>query len=96
MHDFEQLIGHAINFGTGVDTTINRLADLLLRIAAQKLKRPHLTEELAPIHAPERPGEVRRFVADIGLAKKLLGFEPQISLKEGLEKYVDWYLKEYV
>ena len=96
MHNFGQLIGQAINFGTGVDTTINKLADLLLRIAAQKLGRPNLAEELVPIHAPERPGEVRRFVADVGLAKKLLGFEPQISLKEGLEKYVDWYLKEYV
>jgi UDP-glucose 4-epimerase len=94
MDNFEGLIGLTINLGTGVETAINELASILLKIMAKKLNRPNLEKELTPIHASERPGEVRRFLADTKLAKKLMGFEPQISLKQGLERYVEWFIKE--
>ena len=94
MSNSERLIGHAVNFGTGVETTINELASRIVKVAAERLKRPNLEKELTPVHAPERPGAVKRFVADVSLAKKLLGWEPQISLREGLERYVAWCLEE--
>lgn len=94
LNNYENLIGRVMNFGTGVETSINDLASLLLKIAAEKLGRPKLPQELTPVHGPERPGEVKRFLADIGLARKLLCFEPKVFLAEGLQKYMDWYMKE--
>lgn len=41
-----------------------------------------------PIHVPPRPGDVRDSMADIGLARQLLDFEPTVSFEDGLERTV--------
>ena len=87
------IFGKAINFGTGKETSVNDLAKIILEVVSEKTGR-YLKDELAPIHLPKRPGEVMRFAADISLARKLLGFEPRTNLKEGISKYVDWFLRE--
>lgn len=40
-----------------------------------------------------QPGDVERTYADITKARDLLGFEPTTSLRDGLEKFVDWFRK---
>ncbi len=40
-----------------------------------------------------RTGEVVRYIADISKAKKVLGYQPKTSFKEGIEKAVEWYLQ---
>jgi len=89
-----ELFGEAINFGTGKETSINMLANTILEAASEKTGQP-LKEKIPPIHLPKRPGEVMRFAADISLAKKKLGFEPKVDLKEGITKYVEWFMKEH-
>jgi UDP-glucuronate 4-epimerase len=42
----------------------------------------------------EQPGDVPRTYADISKAKKLLGYEPKVSIKEGINKFVRWYEDE--
>lgn len=39
-----------------------------------------------PVHEPARAGEVRNSLADVSKAKRLLGFEPQVSLFEGMQR----------
>ena len=87
------IFGKAINFGTGKETSINTLADNILKIVAEKTEND--ADKLEPVHLPPRPGEVLRFSADITMAKKLLGFEPKTDIKDGLEKYVDWFVREH-
>ena len=70
-----------VNFGTGVDVTINELAAKIIRICGRDLK---------PVHVEERPGEVNRLIADITKAKKL-GWKPKYTLDKGLEKFITWY-----
>jgi len=41
-----------------------------------------------------QPGDVKATSADISKAKKLLGFEPEVDVKEGVKRFIDWY-KEY-
>ena len=41
---------------------------------------------------PEQPGDVPLTCADIAKAKKLLGYQPQTRFKEGLPKFVQWFL----
>jgi UDP-glucuronate 4-epimerase len=43
---------------------------------------------------PLQPGDVPETSADISKAKKMLGYNPKVSLKEGVKKFIAWY-KEY-
>ena len=67
----------------GVQAT---LLDCALKLGAICQAPPHLH----PTHAPERAGDVRHSVADISLARSLLGYEPVCSFEEGLAETVEW------
>jgi len=41
----------------------------------------------APVHTSSRPGEVKRLCADITKARQLLGFEPEYTIKKGLNEF---------
>jgi UDP-N-acetylglucosamine 4-epimerase len=43
------------------------------------------------IHGPNRIGDIPHSLASIEKAKKLLGYNPQYSMQEGLENAVKWY-----
>jgi nucleoside-diphosphate-sugar epimerase len=45
-------------------------------------------------HLPEVAGDVRSTWADLTRSKEVLNFEPQMSLEEGIESQVEWFLKE--
>ena len=45
-------------------------------------------------HRPSAPADVRATWADIDKAKRLLSWEPQVELRQGLERCVKWYLDE--
>lgn len=74
-------IGQAVNFGTGVATTIVELAR---RVVA-------LCRSSSPIeHDPPRRAEVARLCCDHGLATRLFGWRPTVSLDEGLARTIAW------
>ncbi|NIU82358.1 MAG: hypothetical protein GWN31_14875, partial [Candidatus Thorarchaeota archaeon] len=50
---------------------------------------------IEPIFAPSRPGDVYRMLGDGTRAFSILGFKPEISFRDGLERYVRWYEKEH-
>lgn len=68
-----------INIGSGQETTISRLADLVEEVAGQKTNR---------VHNAEKTGGVGRLVANIGRAQRLLGWEPRVTLADGLARTV--------
>ena len=41
------------------------------------------------------PGDVRRTFAEISKARKVLGYEPQVSIEEGVKRFVDWYRRTH-
>jgi UDP-glucose 4-epimerase len=45
-----------------------------------------------PKHEPPRVGDVRESMADITLARQLLGYEPRITFDEGLRRSIDYYV----
>jgi len=75
--------GEVFNIATGNQTTINQLATMLQQIMNQT--------NLRPVHANPRSGDIKHSYADVAKAKKLLQFNPKISLKNGLTKLVKWY-----
>jgi dTDP-L-rhamnose 4-epimerase len=72
----------AINVGTGRATAIARVAELL----AEGLGRP-LKPEIAGRY---REGDIRHCIADISRARALLGYEPAVSLEQGMPQLLDW------
>jgi UDP-glucose 4-epimerase len=76
-------VGETINLGSGKDVTVKELAELI----ARALPGRNVNVE----YGPDRPGDVRRLLADSSKAQRLVGFEPETSLQRGLELLRDWY-----
>lgn len=74
------------NVANGVETSLNQLASLLLKVMDSRLE---------PQHVPERRvNTVPRRVADISKAERMLGFRAEVTLEEGLRRLVRWWLDE--
>ncbi len=84
--DIEKLKGEVINLGTGEDSDINTIARLIL----ERLNKP---ESLVRF-VEDRLGHVRRHLSSTSRAKVLLNWSPAISFPQGLERTIDWYIKE--
>jgi UDP-glucuronate 4-epimerase len=46
-------------------------------------------------HLPSQPGDVKRTYADISKARRVLGYEPQITIDDGIPAFVAWYEDTY-
>ncbi len=83
-----EALNQAYNIAVGRRTTLDELFVLLRdRLAA---RHPHL-DGSRPTYGPARPGDVRHSFADIGKARRLLGYEPTHSIEQGLDESLDWY-----
>lgn len=71
----------AFNVASGTRITINHLAGLVTRESGV----PAVVQ-----HGPPRPGDVRHSLADISAAQAAFGYQPSISLEDGLREYMDW------
>ncbi len=82
----EACIGETINIGQGSEITINELARLVGDVVG--------TSKVPIEHIEPRPGDVLRLYADTRKAKNVLGFRPEVTLREGLERLKSWYLAQ--
>ncbi|MGB9633625.1 MAG: NAD-dependent epimerase/dehydratase family protein, partial [Chloroflexaceae bacterium] len=80
-----EVVNRTINLAYGQGNTLVRLAEL---IAGTLGVQPQIIVE--PV---KRPGEVTYYVADITLARELLGFTPRVPLEEGVRRAVAWSLR---
>lgn len=76
--------GEVLNIGSGRRVTINYMIDTLKNLLNSDIKSKYVD----PIK-----GDARDTLANIDKAKKLIGYEPKISLEEGLRKFIEWYKK---
>jgi len=74
--------GRVFNLADGGQTTLLQLLEHLSRL---------LHKHVDPEFLPPRVGDVRESLADITLARKLLGYEPQVRLEEGLRRTIAYY-----
>jgi len=76
------------NVASGVETSLNDLAHVLLRV---------MGSDLQPEYGPERKvNPVPRRLADVGRAQRLLGFVARVPLEDGLRRLVAWWREQQV
>ena len=83
----ERLDVRAFNVGTGVETSVTRLAEVLCDAAGMRVPFEH---------APKRPGEQQRSVVSNSKAMALLGWRPRHSLESGLRETYNWFAAQRV
>jgi nucleoside-diphosphate-sugar epimerase len=76
--------GEVINVATGGRISLNELFRALKGLTGAAVE---------PIYAETRAGDVRDSQADIGKARRLLGYEPTVTFEQGLEQTVAWFRK---
>lgn len=75
-------IGQTINIASGKETTIKAAVEAIVRLTKSKSKITY---------KPRRTWDtVTRRVADVALAKSILGYEPKVSVEDGLRQYCEW------
>lgn len=74
--------GEVINVACGQRITVNELANMMIDIVGKKL---------TPEYQPERAGDVKHSLADLTKARQILGYEPIVAFRPGLEETVKWY-----
>jgi UDP-glucose 4-epimerase len=72
----------AFNVGTGIETDINALFDMIRDTVGSTQKR---------IHEPGKPGEQRRSVIDNSAIKKVMGWQPEFDILTGLKKTGEYF-----
>ena len=83
-------INQVYNVAFGERTTLNELFLYIRDLVAEHF--PHV-KNIQPDYREFRAGDVRHSLADLSKAQKLLGYEPQYSVKAGLDEAARWYIK---
>ena len=81
-----EAVNQVYNIACGEQTSLNELFTGLKSIAGS---------DLAPIFGPERRGDVKHSLANILKAKTLLGYNPSVTIKQGLRPTFEWYRKQH-
>ena len=82
IYENEKTRGKTINIASGRETSVKDIINSIINTLSYRGKI---------VRKPPRPADVRRHLADVTLARKLIGFEPNIEFEEGLKLTVDWY-----
>jgi nucleoside-diphosphate-sugar epimerase len=81
-----RLDGTILNIACGTRITVNELAVQM----ARWLKR----EDLKPVYASERSGDVKHSLADLTRAKQVLNYSPIVDFAPGLDATMQWYSQQ--
>ena len=81
----ESTYNKPINIGSDRLVTINELADIVIKISGKEISKTH------DLNAPQG---VRGRNADLTLVKKVLNWQPKVTLEEGLTKTYNWIQKQ--
>jgi UDP-glucuronate 4-epimerase len=81
--DYNNSMYEIINIGNNQPVTLAELVSTIETVAGKKA----IIERL-----PEQPGDVPITYADISKAKRLLNYNPETSLEEGIKSFYNWYI----
>jgi nucleoside-diphosphate-sugar epimerase len=76
-------VGKVVNIANSARTTLNELLETMKRITGKL--------NVTPRHEAPRAGDIRDSLADLSVARTVLGYEPLVDLEEGLRLTFDWW-----
>lgn len=76
--------GEVFNVGSGKETSVNELAELIIGLTNSKSKL---------VYAKQRDGDIDKSLAVISKARRILNFEPKYDLERGLKETIAWFRK---
>jgi nucleoside-diphosphate-sugar epimerase len=82
-----EAVGEIFNIGGGSRVVLTQVLDTMEEIVGKPIKRNHIDKAM---------GDARHTAADISKAQKILGYQPQISLKDGLQQEWEWVKSLYL
>lgn len=82
----DEAFNRVYNVAVGDNISLNKLFTVLQELTGNFTK---------PVYRQERPGDIKHSLADISLAKKMLGYSPEIKLKEGLHATLQWFRENF-
>jgi len=82
----DEAVGEIFNIGYGKETSIKEVAALVIKKLGRK-------SEIQPVYKDTYKGEFPRTLADNSKAKRILGWQPKIEFDQGLDIFVDWFIK---
>jgi len=74
--------GKILNIATGLAHSLNQFIEILNRLTGNNIK---------PVYAKDRSGDVRNSRADITSAKRMLDYQPKVDFQKGLEETVEYF-----
>ncbi|GBE92547.1 NAD-dependent epimerase/dehydratase family protein [Nostoc cycadae] len=77
----EAAVGKILNIGGGSRVVLTEVLDTMAEIVGQPIKKNYIEKAM---------GDARHTAADISQAQKILGYQPQVSLREGLAQEWQW------
>ncbi len=80
--DVDEAAGHAINIGSGHAYTVLQVAELLGTVLGTRVE--------PEVCGKYRVGDIRHCFADVSLARRVLGYEPRVTLEDGLVEVAEW------
>ena len=83
-----EAVNQIYNTAYGERTTLNQLVDYLREFLGELDEK---IRDIEPTHGPNRVGDIPHSLASIDKARRLLGYDPQFSMREGLREAVKWY-----
>jgi dTDP-L-rhamnose 4-epimerase len=79
----DEAAGEVFNVASGKDYTIREIAEQLAEVLGKSQIEPEITGKY-------RAGDIRHCFADISKARRMLGYEPRVTLENGLTELVGW------
>lgn len=84
----KEAVNQIYNTAFGERTTLNQLVDYLKEFLGEL---DDVIKGIEPTHGPNRVGDIPHSLASVEKARKLLGYAPQFSMRDGLREAVKWY-----
>ena len=88
----QSAVNQIYNVAYGSRTNLNELFEMIKAIIGKYDKS---ALEIKPVHGPNRAGDIPHSLASIEKARRLLGYKPEYSVRDGLEEAIKWY-REYL
>ena len=81
-----EAVGEILNIGGGSRVVLAEVLDTIEEIVGKPIKRNHIEKAM---------GDARHTAADVSKAQKILGYQPKVSLREGLTQEWQWIKSLY-